>query len=391
MTRVALYSHDALGLGHIRRSLAIARALSTLPQRPDVLVVTGAAEAGSLPRPPGCDVVTLPGLVKRGPDRYAARDLGLDGAELISVRSSILAGALGAFAPDLLVVDRHPSGIAGELSAALRILPAHTRVVLGLRDVVDEPGAAAREWVEHGCAAALDAWYDSVWVYGDPAVHDPTAQLDVPPRLRDQVVFTGYLAHGREAGPRAPTTPADTVLGLVGGGADGDRLALAFAAAAHLHGHPAQVVLGSQMRPEARAQVHALAAQTPSLRVHDFVPDMAGILDQAAAVVSMGGYNTACEVLDRDLRTLMVPRVWPRREQQLRSTLLETRGRVDVLDPGDLSPEALAAWVAALPRARRAAGPLDLDGLERVRSLAADLVCDARRAGGNGKDVDVAV
>ena len=28
MTRIALYSHDALGLGHVRRSLSLARAFS---------------------------------------------------------------------------------------------------------------------------------------------------------------------------------------------------------------------------------------------------------------------------------------------------------------------------------------------------------------------------
>src|SRR5688572_12741209 len=105
MTRIALYSHDALGLGHVRRSLAVARTLSAIRPRPDILVLSGAREAGMLPRPRGCDVVGLPGIAKRETGRYAARDLhGIDLAELRAMRASMAAAALTAFRPDLLVV-----------------------------------------------------------------------------------------------------------------------------------------------------------------------------------------------------------------------------------------------------------------------------------------------
>ena len=75
MTRIALYCHDALGLDHTRRTLSLARSLSELTPSPDILVLSGAQEAPVLPRPTGCDVLRLPGLVKQGRERYAARDL----------------------------------------------------------------------------------------------------------------------------------------------------------------------------------------------------------------------------------------------------------------------------------------------------------------------------
>lgn len=382
VTRIALYCHDALGLGHIRRTLSLARAFSDLAPRPDILVLSGAQEALALPRPPGCDVLRLPGLVKQGRDRYAARDLpGVAPAELCALRSGVAAAALTSFAPDLLVVDRHPRGVGGELEAALMALAGRSTVVLGLRDVLDDPAAAGREWFAHRCAAALDAWYDAVWVYGDRRVYDVTADIVVPPRLREAVHFTGYLAHGRDE-RTARTGARRTVLGLVGGGGDGAELARAFVEAAPLHGRTATLVLGPQMPWEDRTWLHATARDVSTLRVLDFVSDMAVLLDQARAVVAMAGYNTACEVLDRRLPTLMVPRVTPRAEQLVRAARLEDHGLVTLLRPGDLTPQSVASWVAgAMSRAGR--GPLPvprLDGLSQVNRLAAALLEERRAA-----------
>jgi len=63
MRRIALYSHDAQGLGHMRRNLAIADALAEDGET-SVLLVTGAREAGLVPLPRNTDLLTLPALSK---------------------------------------------------------------------------------------------------------------------------------------------------------------------------------------------------------------------------------------------------------------------------------------------------------------------------------------
>jgi predicted glycosyltransferase len=372
MGRVALYSHDAQGLGHVRRSLAIAGALGSLRPRPDVLVLCGADEAAGLPRPEHCDLLGLPGLTKLGPGRYAPRHLGMALPELRALRAGVLAAALDAFAPDLLVVDRHPRGIDGELEPALDVLAGRTRVVLGLRDVLDEPDAAAAQWRRDRSAHALAKWYDAVWVYGDPRVYDATAALDLPPLLARRVFFTGYLANGRDLPARAGTSlPTRYVLAMVGGGSDGGQLARAFAAARLPAGLPGVLVLGPHMPPGDKVAVRAAAAERADLHVLDFVEDMTAVLDGAVAAVSMGGYNSVCELLARGTPTLVVPRVAPREEQLVRARRLADLGVLDVLTPDRLDPERLAAWVdraVAGGRERPADGP-DLDGLARVRTL----------------------
>ena len=182
--RVALYSHDGLGLGHIRRNLAIAHALAATAS-PDILLLTGAPGAVLSDRPEGCDIVSLPALTKDRDGGYAARHLSFGAAALTALRSGILTAALTSFRPDVLIVDKHPRGWNGELVAALTALRAlGTRVVLGLRDVLDDAATTRREWQADDSASALEAWYDQVWVYGDRGVHDPLAELHVPARLR---------------------------------------------------------------------------------------------------------------------------------------------------------------------------------------------------------------
>ena len=64
--RVALYSHDTMGLGHMRRNLLIAQTLVRSPSPPVVLMASGARESGRLPLPPGVDCLH-PARVEQGP------------------------------------------------------------------------------------------------------------------------------------------------------------------------------------------------------------------------------------------------------------------------------------------------------------------------------------
>src|SRR4051794_14529906 len=166
--RIALYSHDAVGLGHVRRNLAIATALA--PLGADILLLTGTPSAAVLPRPANCEVLGLPALAKDPAGGYRSRHFGLPPRDVLRLRGQVAEAALLEFAPDLLIVAKPPRGVGHELEGALEKLRGrrHTRVVLGLRDILDEPARALADWRRDGSVAALAAWYDEVWVYGDP-------------------------------------------------------------------------------------------------------------------------------------------------------------------------------------------------------------------------------
>jgi hypothetical protein len=55
----------------------------------------------------------------------------------------------------------------GEVAPTLRMLKARgTTLVLGLRDIMDEPSLLLREWKRKKVLPALERLYDEIWVYG---------------------------------------------------------------------------------------------------------------------------------------------------------------------------------------------------------------------------------
>ena len=379
--RVALYSHDALGLGHIRRNLALAHALAGSAEAPDILLLTSAPEVVAGDRPDRCDVVALPGVAKSADGTYTSRHLSLDRGHLGRMREGILSAALDAFRPDVLIVDKHARGLSGELEPALEMLAAHgTRVVLGIRDVLDDPLVTRQEWLADRTRDALARWYHQVWVYGDRRLHDPLAHLPIPRHIAKNVIYTGYLAHGRgSSGCRPAKRPY--VLAAFGGGADGFTVADAFVRSELPHGYDGILLAGPQMPPEQVRDLERIAAQRTDMRVVASVDDAAGLVAGAAALVGMGGYNTVCEAIAARTPMLVIPRVVPRREQLVRASVMSEAGLIDMLLPESLSPEAISAWLrmSTLRADRPTPASVDLDGLRRIPGLVEGLVASRRK------------
>lgn len=388
--RIAFYSHDTQGLGHIRRNIALAGAIVAAEPDTDVLVLTGAPQATSLPLPPNTEVVTVPTVAKDADGRYAARTFAMDLASVLTLRSNLITTALMAFAPDVVVVDKVARGLDGELEqglAALRAVRGHTtgarpRVVLGLRDILDDPLTATREWRAAGTTQAIAEHYDEVWVYGDRSVVDVARAYDLPAAVATKIRYTGYLAEGRSEGlvaprdePRRRPVPRPYVLCMVGGGQDGYDTTLAFARTTYPPGHTGVIVTGPYMQPSLRRRLTSIAEERGDLLVRDFVTNSIELIAGARAVVSMGGYNTVCEVLTEDVPGLVIPRVRPRLEQLVRAERLSGLGLVDSMHPDHVVPERLSAWLAdaVTSPAARDRSAIALDGLRRVPTLVAEL------------------
>jgi predicted glycosyltransferase len=376
--RVAFYSHDTLGLGHTRRNLLIATALTQLGQQIDILLITGTHAARRFALPPGADCLTLPSLRKDLDGSYASRSLDLPLAEIVELRARSIWATLKSFKPDLLIVDNVARGAAFELDLTLRKLrkKGHTRCVLGLRDVLDDADTTRSEWLQRRTVETLRAYYDAIWVYGDPAVHDTLKGPHVPEDVRAMVRHLGYFdprLRGRSAVTLSPETDGlrrwagpGLVLCLVGGGQDGGRLAETFVRTALPPGMRGVLVTGPFLHGAARRALQAVAAARQDLRVVDFLTEPDDLLSHAARVISMGGYNSVLEALAFERPLLVVPRVAPRREQWLRASRLRALGLLDVLHPDDLTPASLGAWLHhdVTPPAARAR--LDFGAASRV-------------------------
>lgn len=383
--RVALYSHDSQGLGHVRRNLTIAHHLANRLPRLTGRAVTGLIISGLTPMadfrlPVGFDWVTIPGVAK-GRKGYRPRNLLEKTSDLIHLRSGLLDAALVGFAPDLLVLDRHVYGVWQELRAPLQRLRAEhpaTKIVLGLREILDETDAVAAEWRALGDPGQLARIVDEVWVYGDPAVYDLLAMGHIPVNLVGRTRHTGYLANGRqEAETPGPQVQKPYLLTTVGGGSDGQDILEAAMGVVPPPGYRHVIVSGPQIAGETFDRLRTRLG--PNTELYHSLPGMSTQIANAAAVIAMGGYNTCCEILADDTPALIIPRQHPRREQLIRAQALARIGAVDVLTADELTPEALNRWVLQVLGKRVGRRNVARDGLDHIPDLAADLLQRPRR------------
>ncbi len=378
--RIALYSHDTQGLGHIRRNLLISRSLCRRGDAPVILLLSGLYEATAFGMPAGVDCVTLPSLGKAANGEYYPRSLDMPMADLIDVRRRTIAAVLHSFDPDVMIVDKVPRGIFDELMPGLELLKARgrARLVLGLREILDDPETVEREWSSGDYDATIRTYYDRIWIYGDRELYDPITEYGLLPEIAEKVRFTGYLSPP-DAGaddvanwsdPLEPWSPVEGPVDLcvVGGGRDGVPLAEAFLQC-RVPG-TGVLVTGPLMPAASRARLQKLAVQRGSRRVLEFVTNPCPLFERADRVIAMGGYNTICEIMAYRKRALIVPRVEPRTEQLIRADRFARRGLLDMLHPDDLRPEALSSWIETTdPRSPAQEPAIDLGGFTRLPAL----------------------
>ena len=382
MTRILVYSHDTYGLGNIRRMLAIATHLSRSVEDASVLIVSGSPMLQGFRIAPSIDYIKLPSVTRTAREGYATRSLGLDAEDTFDFRANLILAVVADFKPDVILVDKKPFGVENELEGAIHYAKANlpgTRIVLVLRDILDEPAATMRGWRAGHYTAAIERFYDLVLVLGSRAVFDPCREYQLPSSVCAMTRFCGYLRPAPGVRSRDDIRreiglgPAERlVLATTGGGQDGLRILETYARAIPMvHASSdlrSLIVTGPELGPAGRARVEDAVRTRPDVQVREFTDDMMSYMNAADAVVCMGGYNTICEVASVEKRAVVVPRVRPVEEQRIRADRLAQMGVVTVVHPDRMTPDSLASAVlqALDTNAPRPQASLDLDALPRI-------------------------
>jgi len=388
--RVLIYSHDSFGLGHLRRCQAIAHALVGAHPAMSVLILSGSPIIGSFAFPNRVDFVRIPGVIKLSNGDYTSHSLHMRVDETLALRASIIRHTAETFEPDLFIVDKEPLGLRGEVRDTLDLLKSRDiPTVLGLRDVMDDPGLLAEEWRRKNAVPALRDLYDEVWVYGLPQVCRPLEEIALPQSVHHKTIYTGYLRRTSDsARPALNDASAGEPYLLVtpGGGGDGEALVdwvLRAYEIGETVAHRARIVLGPFMPAEVQNAFLERVQKIRGVEAITFDPGIEALFEQAIGVVAMGGYNTFCEILSFDKPALIVPRSVPRREQLIRAQRAAELGLVKCLvNDGVRDATQMATAMRHLPQQRRPSQivvPGLLDGLTNVNRLADRIFAGRKR------------
>ncbi len=379
--RMLIYSHDTFGLGHLRRCQAIAHALVERYKGLSIIILSGSPIIGSFDFRARVDFVRVPGVIKLYNGEYTSLALHIDIQSTLAIRASIIRHTAEVFHPNLFLVDKEPLGLRGEITETLHLLKGMgTKLVLGLRDIMDEPKLLRREWESRQLMPALAGLYDEIWVYGLQEVWNPLTDLEIPQQVTDKMRYTGYLK--RSLPQRVKRTPAAEVkepyiLVTGGGGGDGhdliDWVLRAYESDPTLPYAPL-FVLGPFMNADQQEELTGRIEQLPGANTITFDSHVEFLMAEAAGVIAMGGYNTFCEILSFDKKAIIVPRCKPRQEQLIRAQQASRLGLVRMIDPERIKdPSVMATAIRELPNQPRPSSTLlpgMLDGLDKVANLA---------------------
>jgi predicted glycosyltransferase len=359
MKRVLVYSHDTYGLGNLRRMLTVCRYLTETISDLMVLLISGSPMIQSFRLPDRVDYIKLPCLTRIEREEYTVKTLDLELSEAVRLRSELILAAAANYRPDLLLVDKKPFGIKNELEAALTYIREKlpdTRQVLVLRDILDAPESTRMVWEKHRYHDVVRTFYDLVLVLGVPEVFDPRREYRFPDAVAKKVHFCGYIRpqdnQRSMVGVRLELGLADQdklVLVTSGGGNDGYALLSAYLeglvhvpASRQFH---SLIVCGPEMIESQRREISQAAGEHSRVKTLEFTGDLISYMGAADVILSMGGYNTVCEIMSLKKRAVIVPRVMPVREQLVRAERLGRRGMFKYIHPDQLTPVQLISML----------------------------------------------
>jgi predicted glycosyltransferase len=387
---ILMYSHDTYGLGHIRRTLAIASHLRG--PNTNILILTGSPIAGRFAFPENVDFVRIPGMIKKTNEEYLPLSIKINPQHALDIRRNIITATAKTFQPHLFIVDKEPLGLKKEVLPTLQWLRrCHpgTHTILGLRDIMDEAAVVRRDWEKKGVYEILDKLYTEIWVYGLQEFYDPIAEYAIPAAISAKIRFTGYIPRKvpgknavrnvrRENGIR---DDEKLVVVTTGGGGDGFALMDVFLMMLESLPRPlpfqTMLISGPFMPRQERRELFARARRLNLVSCR-FYARMEEIQAAADLVVSMGGYNTICEILSQQTVALIIPRETPRKEQLIRAEMLHRQGLADYIPWAQFNPESLRQKVLGLldnpTRYRDAISRFKLSGLETIEQRIDDFM-----------------
>lgn len=354
--KVLIYSQDGLGLGHLRRNVSITSQIKKICPDATVLIVADSPMAPFFELPPKCDFIKIPTIVKVDYGVWKSNRLNLDSNALIPVRAEMIQSIAIGFQPDIFLVDHMPQGALGELTLPIQNIKRysqHTRMVLGLRDILGAPGDIHKQWTKENAYELTENFYDQVLIYGCQNIFDSVSAYQFSRPVAKKTHFCGYVTRGdvdqefsnRSVKRYLPEREEKLVLVTGGGGHDASSFMDMFLDAIRKLQDQlpfiAIVSTGPFMHPDQMAILQEKARGLP-VTVATLGGDVIHFLKRADLIISMAGYNTFGEILHFRKNAIIIPRPGPSAEQTMRTDLFAKWNLFHTIHPDNLNVEVLS-------------------------------------------------
>lgn len=374
---IVLYCQYVWGMGHLFRSLELARALSGHR----VVLVAGGQEV-ALDLPGHVELVRLPALFMD--ERFTTLIPGVAGRSVEAIqrqRREALAALFERTRPEMFIVELYPFGRTAfgfELEPLLAAIRGNAygrvRTVCSIRDVLVEKRDSRA--YEARVVDALNRWFDLLLIHSDERLLPLDDTFSRIGDIRVPKAYTGFVAprpdpdKGRKLRRGLGLAPGQKlVVASSGGGRAGYCLLKSvLTACRRLQGRRGvrlHLFTGPFMAAEEFNDLQAMAGE--GLIVQRFTLRFLEYLSAADLSISLAGYNTCMNLLATGVPALVLPYT-RQREQPLRVERLKPYLPLTVLSENDLEPERLVPLIESglQLKPRHGPPPVNLDGAART-------------------------
>lgn len=338
---VIIWVQHLLGTGHFVRAQRIAMALADLDI--DVTLLSGGSSLGT-EAPAGVRVVQLPACRSADLDFSGLMDdqgRAVD-AGFWDARQRVISDILSSHPPDFLLTEMYPFGrraFRDEISQMMQTArSAHTTCQFGcsIRDIlVTKPEEKSRQM-----AHTFQDQFDVAYIHSDPSIMPLSVSFPYADMVEEKGAYTGYIAPTAED---VVTLDRPGILVTGGGGRVGVDLhqaAMQVCRKSAYADQPWTFVVGRQF-PEGQGRI--LREEAPqNARIIDHTPHLPAMMKQAKLIISQAGYNSAIEIMQSRVPSVLVPFVHPGEDEQcLRASRMHEIRCSHMLHPDDLDANTL--------------------------------------------------
>jgi predicted glycosyltransferase len=371
------YCQHSLGMGHLVRSLTLARGLTDHFR---VVFLNGGPLPKGLPLPSEVTIVNLPPL-GFGRDMPLADDNAISTlGDAESPRKRIILDTLAMLRPAAVLIEMFPFGrkqFAPELLPLLH--RAHDSaappvVVCSLRDILADRARSQSGLV----VERANSYFDAILVHGDPAFARLEETFHAESTLRVPVHYTGFVSAELAIHPLPASMRKRRVIVSAGGGLVGGPLLRAAIEAYPLllnENLEMKMIAGPFLPAISWRELRTLAKGKKGLILKRSVPSLCSELVHATASISQCGYNTAMDLLHARVSALVVPFAQGRENEQMnRARRLESLGALRLLPEDELNPQRLADEIRTLLQFTPQSVNLNFDGAKTSVQIMVELV-----------------
>lgn len=361
-----MYSPDSIGLGHMQRHAAISGRLVRDYDDASALMLVGSGVGAFFDQPQGVDSIKLPSVQKIGADRWQPRTLGFETGTMRELRAGLIRETVKVVDPEVFIVDHLITGVWDELLPTLQMIRSQhrqTKIILGLRDILDAPEHLTRKWSNDGYYDLIDRYYDQIFIYGCPDIFPSARVYGLEQRFPEKITYCGYVCsavendNGGTSGEPLSVLAAKSELGIqsselivvtAGGGHDAYPMMSASISAVKEFGPQSSVrtmMITGPLMPAAQLARLQQESEGAPVTIIPWTKKLSTYLTAADLVITMGGYNSMLETVHLGKRTIVIPRKGPSAEQKMRAKLFDDLGLVTNVDLDGLTSRKLSSEI----------------------------------------------